>query len=122
MYSFWRIWCDAHTQPKAFKLYNRVIDALEREVTLHSIEPYSKINGFVIDFELPLNSEAWNDAVVEVIELGQHFAVGWQLFGTIQHDLDAISNQTSITGVVMAQWFLRRDRAQWEESSGDVTD
>ncbi len=79
MHSFWRIWCDARTQQKALKLYNRVTSALGRDVTLRSIEPYPKINGFMINFDLPLASQTWNDAVVEVIRLGQCFAVGWQI-------------------------------------------
>lgn len=69
MHSFWRIWCDARTQQQAVKLYNRVTDATGHAMTLRSIEPYPKINGFVIDFELPLTSETWNDAVLEVVQL-----------------------------------------------------
>jgi len=104
------------------KLDTRVIDAIGHEMTLRSIKPYPKSKGFVIDFELPLVSETWNDAVVEVIQLGQCFAVGWQLFGSIKRDPDAISNQTAIAGVVMAQCVLRRDRAQWEQAHDDGAD
>lgn len=122
MHTFWRIWCDARTQQKAIKLYNRVIDALGCEAMLRSIKPYPKINGFVIDFELPLTSQTWNDAVMEAIQLGQCFAAGWQLSGNIAKDPDASSNQSSVSGVVMAQWWLVRDRAEWGQSPDERID
>ena len=115
MHNCWRIWCDARTEQKALKLYHCVIDAIGREATRRKIEPYPKINGYVIEFDVALASQAWNDAVVEVIELGQRFATGWQLVGSIERDPQAISNQPCVAGVVMAVWWLVRDRAQQEE-------
>ena len=111
MHDFWRIWCDARTEQKALKLYHRVIDAIGGEATRPKIEPYPKINGFMIAFDVALASQAWNDAVVEVIELGQRFAIGWQLVGNIKRDSQAISNQTHVARVKVAEWRLVGDRA-----------
>jgi hypothetical protein len=41
-------------------------------------------------------------------------------FGSIEQAPDAISNQTSVAGVVMAQWWLVHDRAQWQATKDDV--
>jgi hypothetical protein len=61
----------------------------------------------VIRFVVDLNAAAWNDAVVEVIGLGQNAANGWSLLGTVYDDLTGLVNHTKVSGVDLLQWNLR---------------
>jgi hypothetical protein len=104
--SRWKLWVTARTQEKAARVYARVIERMARHPDLLTIEPYPKIDGFVVTYAVPLQSREWNDAIVEVIDLGQRFAHGWCLSGAITQDPSASAHQTSVAGVSMAQWWL----------------
>lgn len=106
LFSVWKIWVDARTETKARVLLSRVLKKMRCTAEVRWIEPYPKINGFVVCFSISIESQRWNDAVVETIELGQRFAHGWGLGGGIYQDPEACSNRTSISGVVMAEWQL----------------
>src|SRR3954453_5119780 len=74
--SFRKMWTEAKSEEKALRVFERVRRTLGREALDRSVEPYPKITGFVVAFWIELESQAWNDSVVEVIALGQ--GVGYQ--------------------------------------------
>ncbi|HEY2292896.1 MAG TPA: hypothetical protein VGM86_19510 [Thermoanaerobaculia bacterium] len=106
LFSVWKIWVNARTEAKARILLSRVLKKMHCTAEVRWIEPYPKIDGFVVCFSIPVESQRWNDAIVETIERGQRFAHGWDLDGSIYENPEAASNRTSISGVVMAEWRL----------------
>ncbi len=105
IFSRWKLWVNANKKENALKVYKWVLGYMKCDATLISIEPYHK-GGFVIEYHIPLMSINWNDAVVEVIELGQRFAHSWYLLGDVRERPNAIANKTSVSGVDMAEWEL----------------
>jgi hypothetical protein len=71
-----------------------------------TIEPDPKINGFVIRFEIELESKTWNDRVVEVAARGQRGATSWILCGDIQQDGSGWSNEVHVPSAVSMEWWL----------------
>ncbi|MBV9927872.1 MAG: hypothetical protein JOZ96_22825 [Acidobacteria bacterium] len=106
MNSLWKMWVDARTEEKALKLCERVLERMGRDASDKRAEPYPKTGGFVVSFAVGLEHAEWNDAVVEVIALGQRVAHGWALSGSIEDDPDGWSNRTSVAGVESIQWTL----------------
>jgi len=53
-----------------------------------------------------LESDQWNDAVVETIGLGQRVGYGWLLYGSIYDDPSGWSNRTNVSGVESIKWSL----------------
>jgi hypothetical protein len=115
MHSIWKLWVTTKTEAKARRVYARVIDRMDCPATLLTIEPYPKIDGFVVTYQVALTSRAWNDAVVEVIALGQRFAYGWYISGTITQDPSATADRTSVAGVTMTEWHLIDDACLGQE-------
>ena len=56
-------------------------------------------------FWVELESQAWNDSVVELIELGQRVGYRWILGGDILVEPDGWSNESSVSGVRSIQWI-----------------
>ena len=106
--SFWKIWTEAKSEEKALRVSERVRCNLGREVLDRSVEPYPKIRGFVVAFWIELESQAWNDSVVEVIALGQRVGYQWTLSGDILTDTSGWSNEAGVSGVRSIQWMLDR--------------
>ncbi len=106
MQSIWKLWVTAKTEQTARRIYTRVTGRIAYPATLLTIEPYPKTEGFVVTFQVTLASQTWNDAVVEVIALGQRVAYGWFMTGSITDDPSATTNQISVAGVTMAEWRL----------------
>ena len=106
MQSVWKLWVTAKTEPAARRVYTRLIDRMAHPATVLAIEPYPKTDGFVVAFQVILASQGWNDAVVEVIALGQRVAYGWYMTGSIMDDPSATANQVSVAGATMVEWQL----------------
>jgi hypothetical protein len=106
--SYWKMWTEAKSEEKVLRVFERVRRNLGREALDLSIEPYPKITGFVVAFWIELESQTWNDSVVEVIALGQRVGRQWTLSGDILTDTDGWSNESSVSGVRSIQWMLDR--------------
>jgi hypothetical protein len=106
--SYWKMWTEAKSEEKALRVFERVRRNLGREALDRTVEPYPKITGFVVAFWIELESQAWNDSVVEVIALGQRVGHQWTLSGDILTDMDGWSNESSVSGVRSIQWMLDR--------------
>lgn len=105
MRSLWKAWIEAKSEEKALRVFDDLRQALGREVLDPRLEPYPKIDGFVVTFWAELESRSWNDSVVELIELGQRVGYGWILRGDIRVDPDGWSNEPSVPGVRSIQWI-----------------
>ena len=106
MRSLWKIWVEAKSEDKALRISERVRRALGGEVVGQSVEPDPKTTGFLVAFWVDLGSEAWNDGVVEVIELGQRVGHGWILSGDVLGDPSGWSNEPRVSGVKAVEWSL----------------
>jgi hypothetical protein len=106
MRSLWKIWAEAKSEDKALRASERVRRILGREAVDQSVEPYPKANGFLVTFWVELGGEAWNDGVVELIELGQRVGHAWILSGDILGDPSGWSNEPRVPGVKAIEWSL----------------
>jgi hypothetical protein len=109
MRSLWKIWVEAKSEDKALRVSERVRGLLGREAVDQDIEPYPKIAGFLVIFWVELRSEAWNDCVVELIELGQRVGHEWILSGEILGDPSGWSNKPRVSGVKAIEWLLMNE-------------
>ncbi len=110
MRSLWKVWVDAKTTSKAHRVVARVYRNLGGDVSNQCIEPYSKIGGFVVSFEMDHADSTWNDCVIEVIELGQRVGYGWVFAGDVRQDPSGWSNKSNVSGVTAIEWILIRPR------------
>jgi hypothetical protein len=102
----WKIWTRTTTEKKALEVYRRALKRMGKQAQLVSIEPYPKINGHVILFEIELESEAWNDRIIEAIRLGQTIASGWILTGNVIDDPGGWASRVNDSGVENMEWSL----------------
>ncbi len=94
-----KIWVSAKTEDKAIKLIKRLEGKFERALSEITIEPYLKINGFVITSILSIDNDNWNDSVVAAITLAQSVGYGWQIGGNISEEFLIGSSKTNISGI-----------------------
>lgn len=104
--SLWKLWVEAKSEDKALRLFERVRHVLGREAVDQGVEPYPEIRGFLVVFKVELESEAWNDCVVELIELGQRVGYGWILSGEVLSDPSSWSDKPRVSGVKAFEWIL----------------
>jgi hypothetical protein len=109
MTSEWTIWVDATTEEKALVLLNRVASEMDREPRNAFVAACDETGGHKGTFSIDISALSWNDAVVEVIDLGQRVGYDWQLLGSILDDAEAISGKTRLSGVKFIQWGLQRE-------------
>ncbi len=108
MRSSWSVFTEPRAEAKALAVFERVLRELGGEPWNRSIEPYPKTGSFVIRFEIELGGGAWNDCVVEVIEMGQRVAHAWTLTGDIRDDPSGWSNEPTTPGIKAVTWVLIR--------------
>lgn len=108
MTSFWTIWVDATTERKALTLLGRFSREIGREPRDVTVSPYEKTGGHKITFAVPLANESWNDAVVELIDLGQRIGYEWQLAGSVLDDAEGRSQKSRVSGIEVLRWNLRK--------------
>lgn len=106
--SYWKMWTEAKSQEKALRVFERVRGRLDREALDRTVDPYPKIMGFVVAYWIEMESQSWNDSVVEVIGLGQRVGYQWALSGNVLTDMDGWSNESSVSGVRSIQWMMDR--------------
>ena len=106
MRSLWRTWVDAKTKDKSLRVFKEFRRYLGVEPQKQSIEPYTKTDGFVVDFEVELRSTAWSDCVCEVIEMGQRVGYDWTITGDVRYDPSGWSNKARISGIRAIEWTL----------------
>src|SRR6266568_4842634 len=105
----WKAWTTATTSDKALRVGRRLLETLGvTDAALH-VEPYPKTNGHVLSFTVNVGEESWANAVVAVISNAQSVGRGWQLFGSIDEQLEIISNEASVGGFTMLSCTITRD-------------
>lgn len=76
---------------------------------IHTSPDLNQPHGDPLNLEdVELESQAWNDSVVEVIARGQRVGYQWSLSGDILTERDGWSNESSVSGVRLIEWVLDR--------------
>ena len=96
---------NAHTEPNAWRALGRLTTMLNSTPLDVSLAAYPK-GGFVASFRTVCQTDRWNDAVVEVIGLGQRVAFGWLLSGHVADDLSGWAQKARTSGITAVHWTL----------------
>ncbi|MBN2733187.1 MAG: hypothetical protein JXR26_12220 [Balneolaceae bacterium] len=94
----WKIFTNAQTEEKASQVIENLLDQLSVDYSNLEIKPYHK-GGFTGTFCHPAGADTWSEAVIETLANAQQIGRSWILSGDIEKELDAWSNNSSITGV-----------------------
>jgi hypothetical protein len=95
----------ARREPNARQALESLVAMQESSPLDMSLGPYH-LGGFVASFRTVCQAERWNDAVVEVIELGQRIASDWKLAGNIACDPSGWTTRSRVSGVSAIHWVL----------------
>jgi hypothetical protein len=103
MKAAWRIFIESAKETKAVKVFARFCGELGVSIDGLVLEPYHK-GGYVASFETQLESDQWNDCVVEIIALGQRVAYQWLITGSVHDSLDGWSSDSRVSGITNVWW------------------
>ena len=101
-----KIFTDANTSDKAWKVLRKVITVSETDCSSEKVEPYHK-GGFVCSFTISNEALDWAQAIFHALAIAQKIGRGWMLSGDITEELDAWSNDSSVVGVQNIHLVLR---------------
>ena len=105
--SKWKLFLDAKSEKRSTKILDKVSSLLRRDIRNEKVESSPETGGYAVMFEVDMKSSRWNDAVVEVIELGQKIGDGWTLNGSVMQDPQGWSNRPSgVAGIISISWIL----------------
>lgn len=109
--TFWKIWTRTNSEEKALKVLNRLLNSMGRTAQVISVDPHlepeAKLNGHIVRFSIALESENWNDQIIECFCIGQRVAYGWGLMGNVIDDPGGCSSTVSDSGVAGIEWSFR---------------
>lgn len=108
MNSRWTIWIDAKTEAKCSDLLDRLAVALQRTLKDLDVRLDPNTGSHKASCTVALEATSWNDAVVEVISLGQSVGYAWSLRGSVRDDLQGDCMSGRIAGIEGLQWHLRK--------------
>lgn len=107
----WKAWVEAKKERAAHRIGVRIRLGMNTKTSPVTVLPYAK-GGHVLRWDTEGDLSNWSEAVVELIRLGQDLGSGWQLFGSVDSEIEAIltRNVGHITtpGVTMISWQIRR--------------
>lgn len=102
MKSRWSIFIDAKTQDKAEKVFSRFHKQFGSLITDLKTEPYHK-GGFKTEFTCTGtntgNGSNWPAMIYHTLQLAQRVGNSWILDSDIEYELDAWSNESTVSGV-----------------------
>lgn len=107
--ALWTIFANATTEKATHKVAARLLKLLPRPVEHLEFAQHPKTGGWTFTFQTSLAGTTHNDAVVEVIALGQRVGYSWTLTGDVFGDLDGWSNEARVSGVTSLHWQLYYD-------------
>ena len=110
MVVYWRVFVDCKASASASSLSSKLFKLVSRTPTSVAVEPYHK-GGHVITATITLVETSWPNCVLEALSLSQKVARGWSITGNIEEELDAWSNESSVSGVTSVQVQLARASA-----------
>ncbi|MGK7294276.1 MAG: hypothetical protein ACNS61_00440 [Candidatus Wenzhouxiangella sp. M2_3B_020] len=105
----WKIWTDAGTETKAQRVLERVLDRLGVGAEVRELRPYAKLGGFVLTLAVEIRSVRWADRVLEALLIGQRVGRAWRITGSANEELNATTEEASVSGVVLMEWVLDRN-------------
>ncbi|MFC1626422.1 hypothetical protein ACFL19_01825 [Pseudomonadota bacterium] len=94
----WKIFIDSNSIKNATIVKSKFENLLGIEVSENSPEPYHK-GGFVFSIEVDTHKGSWSEIAVGVIAKAQLVGRSWQLSGKIVEEVDAWTNDSSISGI-----------------------
>jgi len=107
MVATWRIFVDCKSSASASALASKLFQLASRTPGSIAVEPYHK-GGHLITAATVLSETSWPHCVLESLSLAQRVARGWSITGNIQEELDAWSNESSVSGVTSIHLQLAR--------------
>ena len=108
MHSRWTIWIDTKTAAKCSALLDRLAVAWGRELKNLDVRLDANSGIHKASCTVALEATSWNDAVVEVISLGQSIGYAWSLRGSVLDDVAGDCMAGRIAGIEGLQWHLRK--------------
>jgi len=110
MKSIWTIFTNANSEDKARRVANLVIerlDAVAVEVEVLDVAPYPKTNGHVVRLTVEFPSAPWADTVVTALRAAQNVGYSWEILGSIETELDAVSSKARTKGVQLITFYVQ---------------
>jgi len=95
---YWKIFTSANTAEKAKKVLRNVTSIVDMNCNTEKVEPYHK-GGFVCTFSCVNEGSNWPESVFLALTEAQKVGRGWILSGSIEQELDAWCNESSVSGV-----------------------
>lgn len=105
--TFWKIWTKTNNEKNATNVLRRVLKKMNRQAQIVSLEPYPNISGHVLRFVIELESETWNDQIIECFHTGEKVAYSWSLTGNVADDPGGFSSKVGDCGVEAIKWSFR---------------
>ena len=104
----WKIFTNTNNEDKTKALVARLVNKNKDEYSDLKIELYHK-SGFVSHFTTPLASSKWSEVIVESLSKAQVVGRSWIVTGNIETELEAWSNDSSISGVENMQISIEKN-------------
>lgn len=98
---------------KARKVLSRVEETLGR--TFANVNFEAEESGYAVSCTLALQSVGWNDAVVELLELGHQIAAIWQITNGSECIRKQFSGEAKkpnlfkVAGIEAVDWWIGKD-------------
>jgi hypothetical protein len=108
MSCFWKAWTTATTPEKALGVGRRLLDALGVADAELQVVPYPKTDGHVLSFVVNTSDQAWAETVYAVLSAAQAVGRAWQVLGSIEDELEILSNEPSVGGLTMLTCSVTR--------------
>ncbi|RDH82833.1 MAG: hypothetical protein DIZ80_11210 [endosymbiont of Galathealinum brachiosum] len=102
-----KLFTNTNNEDKTKKLFSKFINNLNCEYVNLNIEPYHK-GGYICSFEIKTTKEKWPEVILYSLSKAQIVGRGWAIHGNIETELDAWSNEATISGIESIQLHVQK--------------
>lgn len=102
----WIIYTDTKYEKNAQVILNKISKKLSIIIEFEKFEKYHKDNTQIIYFHSEHNFDKWAEGIYDVLITAQTIGRDWKLFGDIRNQMEGLSNDSNISGVVQIQFFI----------------
>lgn len=114
MKSNWKFQSNAKNEKNAAVLFNRFARQLGGEVDSYEFIPGI---GYGVKWTMTHTCRSWSELLLEVLQLAQNVGNGWLLTGDVSFRCDAWCNRARVSGVVLIEWNIQKERNAEFESA-----